>query len=60
MAAAETDAERERLRHITKTPTGSMVGVVAELERRHGGVRAFLREGVLRDEDLELAGDRLR
>ena len=60
MAAAETDAERERLRHITKTPASSMAGVFAELDRRYGGVRAFLRQGGLRDEDLELAGARLR
>ena len=31
-----------------------------ELDRRYGGVRAFLREGGLSDEDLELAGRRLR
>jgi protein-tyrosine phosphatase len=41
-AAAETEAERERLRRIGATPAASIVGVFAELERRYGSVEAYL------------------
>ncbi len=37
----------------------AMVEVVAELERRHGGTREFLRGGGVSDEDLERARARL-
>jgi hypothetical protein len=60
LAEAETEAERERLRRISRTPPESMVGVFTELERRHGGAKEFLRSAGLSDEDLELAAARLR
>jgi protein-tyrosine phosphatase len=60
LAEAETEAERERLRRISRTPPESMVGVFAELQRRYGGASEFLRGAGLSDEDLELAGGRLR
>jgi protein tyrosine/serine phosphatase len=60
LAEAETEAERERLRRISRTPPESMVGVFAELERRYGGAKEFLRSTGLSDEDLELAAARLR
>jgi protein-tyrosine phosphatase len=59
LAEAETDAERKRLRRIIRTPAEAMVGVFAELERRYGGVAAFLRGGGLSDDDLTLAAQRL-
>ena len=59
LAKAETEAEREQLRRIMRTPAEAMVGVFAELERRYGGVTAFLRNGGLSDEDLALAAGRL-
>lgn len=59
-AAAETEAERERLRRIARTPAAAMVGVFEELERRYGGVAGYLRSGGLTDEELELARRRLR
>lgn len=45
LAEAADDAERERLRRITATPAASMVGVLKELERRHGSVERYLLEG---------------
>ena len=60
LAEAETEAERERLRRISRTPADAMVGVFAELERRHGGATEFLRGSGLSAEELELAGARLR
>ena len=60
IAEATTDVERDRLRRMLQTPAGAMVGVFAELDRRHGGVRAFLRQAGLSDEDLELASGLLR
>jgi protein tyrosine/serine phosphatase len=59
-AAAETEEELERLRRIAQTPEASMIGVLAELERRYGGVEEYLRGAGLTDEELELARRRLR
>ena len=50
--AAETDAELERLRRIAKTPAASMLGVLEELERRHGSIEGYLREAGSTDEEL--------
>jgi protein-tyrosine phosphatase len=58
-AAAETEAELERLRRIAQTPAAAMVGVFDELERRYGSVEGYLRSGGLTDEELELARRRL-
>jgi protein-tyrosine phosphatase len=60
LAEAETEAERQRLRRIARTPAESMVGVFDELERRYGGATEFLRGAGLDDEDIGLAGARLR
>jgi protein tyrosine/serine phosphatase len=59
-AAAESEEELERLRRIAQTPADSMVGVFAELERRYGGVEAYLRDTGVRADELELARARLR
>ena len=45
LAEAADKEERERLRRMTVTPYASMVGVLEELERRHGSVQAFLVSG---------------
>jgi len=37
-----------------------MLGVFAELERRHGSIEGFLRAGGVPEEDLRLARERLR
>jgi protein tyrosine/serine phosphatase len=60
LVEAETEAERERLRRIARTPPESMVGVFDELERRFGGATEFLSSTGLSDEDLGLAAARLR
>lgn len=60
LAQAESEAERERIRRISQTPPDAMVGVFEGLERRYGGVEAFLRSGGLSAEELALAGRRLR
>jgi protein-tyrosine phosphatase len=57
---AGTEAERERMRRVAATPAESMVGVLEELERRHGSIEAFLQASGLTDEDLRLARERLR
>jgi protein-tyrosine phosphatase len=58
--AAETEEELERLRRMAQTPAASMVGVFAELERRYGGVEAYLRGAGVTDEEIELVRARLR
>jgi protein tyrosine/serine phosphatase len=60
LANAETEAERERLRRIARTPAESMLGVFVELERRYGGATEYLRRAGVGDEDLALAAARLR
>jgi protein-tyrosine phosphatase len=60
LAEAKTEAEREWVRRVSRTPAETMVGVFAELERRYGGVKGYLRGGGASDEDLELAARRLR
>ena len=59
-AAAETEAELERLRRIAQTPAEAIVGVFEELERRYGSIEDYLRSGGLTDEDFERIRRRLR
>ena len=37
-----------------------MLGVLQELERRHGSIEDYLRSGGLSEEDLRLVRERLR
>jgi protein-tyrosine phosphatase len=60
LARAETDADRERIRRIAATPAAAMLGVLDELEQRHGGIETFLLEAGASAEDLALARARLR
>ncbi len=60
LTEAGTEAERERLRRIAATPADSMLGVLEELERRHGSIEGFLRAAGVTEEDLRLARERLR
>jgi protein-tyrosine phosphatase len=60
LAEAETEVERERLRRFTATPAAAMVGVLEELERRYGGVEAYLRAGGAPDDIGERVRARLR
>jgi protein-tyrosine phosphatase len=60
LAEAGTEAERERIRRISRTPAEAMIHVLGELERRHGSIEGYLRAGGLTDEDLALARARLR
>jgi len=59
IAEADDDAERERRRRIGATPADAMRGVLDELERRYGDVRAYLRAGGASDGALEAARARL-
>jgi protein-tyrosine phosphatase len=59
-AAAESEEELERLRRIAQTPAAAMRGVFAELDRRYGGVEAYLRSAGVSDEELGLVRARLR
>ena len=60
LAEAETEAEREWILRVARTPAEAMVGVFGELERLYGGVRRYLRGAGASDDDLELAAARLR
>jgi protein tyrosine/serine phosphatase len=60
LAEAGTEAERERIRRISATPAGAMLGVLTEVERRYGSVEAYLRAAGVGDEELELVRTRLR
>ena len=59
-AAAESEAELERLKRIAQTPAASMTGVFAELERRYETIEGYLRDTGLRDGDLDRVRARLR
>lgn len=59
-AAAKSDEELERLKRVTQTPAESMSGLLAEVERRHGSVAAFLRSIGVSDDDLDRVRARLR
>jgi protein tyrosine/serine phosphatase len=59
-AAAETDAELERIKRIAQTPAESIVGVFEELERRYGSVEDYLQSGGLGEEDIARLRARLR
>jgi protein tyrosine/serine phosphatase len=59
-AAAQSEEELAWIRRVAQTPAASMVGVFAELERRHGGVESYLRAGGVTDEELGLVRARLR
>jgi protein-tyrosine phosphatase len=60
IAQAASEAERQRLKRIARTPAAAILGVFETLERRDGSVQQFLREGGASDEDLERAAARLR
>ena len=60
IAEAGTEEERERLRRVAATPAESMLGVLEALERRYGGVEAFLRSAGLGEEEAGLVRARLR
>ncbi len=58
-AEAEDDDELERRRRIGACPPEAMLGVLAELERRYGSVRAYLREAGAAEEELDRVAARL-
>ena len=60
LAEAATEAERERIRRIAVTPPEAMLGVLQELDRRHGGIPGYLRAGGATEADIERAAARLR
>jgi protein-tyrosine phosphatase len=60
LAEAKTEAEREWVRRVSRTPAESMVGVFSELERSYGGATEYLRGAGMDDKDLERAAARLR
>lgn len=57
--AAESEDELERLQRIAQTPAASMLGVFAELERRYGGVQAYLLDAGVSEDELELVRARM-
>jgi protein-tyrosine phosphatase len=60
LAKAETEAERDQIRRMSRTPAGSIVGVFEELERRYGSVEGYLRSAGMTEDELALARARLR
>ena len=59
LAEAESDEDRARRRQISLCPPGAMRGVLDELDRRHGSVRAFLLAAGSTDDELDRAVARL-
>jgi protein tyrosine/serine phosphatase len=57
---ARDDEERARRQTLYGTPREAMAGVLAELERRYGSVRAYLLAGGAAADDLDAAAARLR
>ena len=60
LEAAETDAEREEILNISRTPAEVIPALFEELDRRYGGVVGYLRSAGVDEEDLEQARARLR
>jgi protein-tyrosine phosphatase len=58
--AAEDELERARRVRRASTPAAAMVGVIEEVERRHGTVAGYLRRGGASDAVLARARARLR
>ena len=56
---AEDEAERERRRQIGRTPREAMLGVLDELDARHGGTREFLLAQGADGDELDRAVARL-
>jgi len=56
---ADEEEERERRRRISSSPPQSMLDVLAELERRYGGVAEYLLAGGATEGDLQRARARL-
>ncbi|HEX6700832.1 MAG TPA: tyrosine-protein phosphatase, partial [Gaiellaceae bacterium] len=52
--------ERERRRRLMSSPAAAMVEVLEELDRRYGGVEAYLRAGGASEAELRTARTRLR
>jgi protein tyrosine/serine phosphatase len=59
LAAAETEEEIARVQEMATTPAETMHGVLAELERRHGSIEAYLRAGGATEDELGRARARL-
>jgi protein tyrosine/serine phosphatase len=59
-AEAPDEEERARRLQLNGTPSEAMVGVLRELERRHGGVREYLLAAGAALADLDRAAARLR
>ena len=59
IAEAPDDRERTRRRRISKTPARAMVGVLHELERRHGDAAGYLHAAGLSAWELERVHERL-
>jgi protein tyrosine/serine phosphatase len=56
---AETDRDRDWRRRIGVAPAEAMVGVLDDLETRHGGVEEYLLAGGVTADDLAAARGRL-
>ena len=59
-AEAESEAERERRRRIARPAGRTMVGILAEVDARYGGPRAYLLQAGVSEGDLDRIVLRLR
>jgi protein-tyrosine phosphatase len=60
IAEATDEHERERRRRIAASPRDAMLQVLADVEERYGGARAYLLQAGLEDEAAERVRARLR
>jgi protein-tyrosine phosphatase len=60
IAEAPDDPERQHRRHLAVTPHEAMLGVLAALDERYGGVREYLLAAGASGETLDRAAARLR
>jgi protein-tyrosine phosphatase len=60
IAEAPDDAERQHRRHLAVTPREAMLGVLAALDERYGGVRGYLLAAGASAGTLDRAAARLR
>jgi protein-tyrosine phosphatase len=57
--AAETEEDRDFRRRIGGAPAAAMVGVLADLDARHGGVEGYVRAAGVAGEDVDAIRARL-
>jgi protein-tyrosine phosphatase len=60
LESAPDELERGRRMKLSTTPATAMARVIATIEERHGSVEGYLRDGGLRDDQVQRLRERLR